>query len=92
MQKLVVIELKETSVARSTTKAEFRPVASTTVEVPWLNSFILELIVHIQQPLSIYRDSLGATSYSANIVFHSRMKHQALAFYFVREKNSTRSS
>lgn len=34
----------------------------------------------------IYCDNLGATHLSANPVFHSRMKHLALAFYFIREQ------
>ncbi|RZC24049.1 Beta-carotene isomerase D27, chloroplastic isoform D [Glycine soja] len=33
----------------------------------------------------IYCDNLGATNLSANPVFHSRMKHIALAYHFVRE-------
>lgn len=34
----------------------------------------------------IYCDNLGTTQLSANPVFHSRMKHLALAFHFVREQ------
>jgi len=34
---------------------------------------------------AIYCDNLGATHLSANPVFHSRMKHIALAYHFVRE-------
>lgn len=34
----------------------------------------------------IYCDNLGATHLSANPVFHSRMKHLALAFHFIREQ------
>lgn len=35
---------------------------------------------------TIYCDNLSATHYAANLVFHSRMKHLALAFYFVHKK------
>jgi len=33
----------------------------------------------------IYCDNLGATHLSANLVFHSCMKHIALVYHFVRE-------
>ena len=33
----------------------------------------------------IYCDNLGATYVSANLVFHSKMKHLGLDYHFVRE-------
>lgn len=33
----------------------------------------------------IYCDNVGATQLSANPVFHSRMKHLAIDYYFVRD-------
>lgn len=77
---------KQNSLARSSTEAEFRAVASTTAEILWLKSQLKELGVCIQQVPTIYCDNLGATHYSVNPVFHSRMKHLALDFHFVREE------
>ena len=35
---------------------------------------------------TIFCDNLSATHYSTNLVFHSRMKHLAIDFHYVREK------
>lgn len=59
---------------------------STTTEVHWLTSLLSELGFQSVTTPTIYYDNLSATSYSANPVFHSRMKHLALDFHFVREK------
>ncbi|KAJ9555786.1 hypothetical protein OSB04_010400 [Centaurea solstitialis] len=76
----------ESTLARSSTEAEFRAVASTTTEVQWLTSLLSELGFSSTTIPTIYCDNLSATSYSENPVFHSRMKHLALDFHFVREK------
>ena len=60
--------------------------ATTSAEVMWLRSLLQELDVHVNNPPSIYCDNLRATHYAANSIFHSRMKHLALAFHFVREQ------
>lgn len=77
---------KQQGLARSSTEAEFRAVASTTAEIIWLQSLLSELDIKLDHTPGIYCDNLSATHYSANPVFHSRMKHLALAFHFVREK------
>ncbi|KAJ9556373.1 hypothetical protein OSB04_010987 [Centaurea solstitialis] len=77
---------RQSTLARSSTEAEFRAVASTTTEVQWLTSLLTELGFSSSTTPTIYCDNLSATSYSANPVFHSRMKHLALDFHFVREK------
>ncbi|KAJ0491830.1 putative RNA-directed DNA polymerase [Helianthus annuus] len=77
---------RQSTLARSSTEAEFRAVASTTTEVQWLISLLVELGLKSTVTPAIYCDNLSATHYSANPVFHSRMKHLALDFHFVREK------
>ena len=81
------MEFEETrSVARSSTEAEYRSVASITAEITWLQSLLSELGVHLPTIPTIYCDNIGATYLCANPVFHSRMKHIAIDFHFVREK------
>lgn len=78
---------RQPTLARSSTEAEFRAVASTTTEVQWIIiSLMSELGYKSNATPTIYCDNLSAIHYPANPVFHSRMKHLALDFHFVREK------
>ena len=76
---------KQKGVARSSTEAEYRAIAHTTGELLWLRNLFLELRITITSQPVLYCDNLGATFLSANPVFDSKMKHLALAFYFIRE-------
>lgn len=76
---------KQSGVARSSTEAEYRSVANTAAEIRWVCSLLTELGVRLPTTLVVYCDNVGATYLSANHVFHSRMKHLALDFHFVRE-------
>lgn len=76
---------KQKSVARSTTEAEYRSVADTAAELRWGLSLAKELGVPISGRPTIYCDNIGATQLCSNHVFHTRMKHVALDYHFVRE-------
>ena len=76
---------KQHSVARSSTEAEYRSVANTAAEIIWVFSLLTELGLFLTSTLTIYCDNVGATYLSANPIFHSRMKHLALDFHFVRQ-------
>jgi len=76
---------KQRSVARFSTKAEYKALADTVSELLWVLSLLIELSHTPKANAVIYCDNLGATHLSANPVFHSRMKHIALAYHFVRE-------
>ena len=67
-------------------ETEYKALAHTTAELMWVMALFGEL-GHLQRrPPVIYCDNLGATSLSANLVFHSRMKYITLAYHFVREQ------
>ncbi|WVY99792.1 hypothetical protein V8G54_025862 [Vigna mungo] len=76
---------KQRFVARSSTEAEYKALANTTSELLWVLSLFSELGHMPRTNPVIYCDNLGATTLSVNPVFHSRMKHIALAYHFVRE-------
>lgn len=76
---------KQTGVARSSTEAEYRSVANTASELRWVTSLLQELGASLPSTPTIYCDNIGATYLSANPVFHSKMKHLALDFHFVRD-------
>ncbi|RVW24879.1 Retrovirus-related Pol polyprotein from transposon RE2 [Vitis vinifera] len=77
---------KQRTVARSSTEAEYRSVASTAAEIRWICSLFTELGVTLPQQPIIYCDNVGATNLCSNPVFHSRMKHVALDYHFIREQ------
>jgi Reverse transcriptase (RNA-dependent DNA polymerase) len=76
---------KQTTVARSSTEAEYRGLAMVTAEVVWLQSVFRELGVQTSV-LILWCDNLGATFLASNPAFHSRTKHIELDFHFVQEK------
>lgn len=77
---------KQKTVARSSTEAEYKSVASTAADLVWVRNLLEELQVTCQKPPVIYCDNLGATYVAANPVFHSRMKHVEIDYHFVREQ------
>ncbi|CAH9094778.1 unnamed protein product [Cuscuta epithymum] len=76
---------KQKSVSRSSTEAEYRAVAHTSAEILWVQNLLQELGVQLSQPPQLLCDNQGATYVCVNPVFHSRMKHVALDFFFVRD-------
>ena len=74
------------TLTRSSTEAEFRVVTSTTTEIDWLQSLMTELGYAFTITPTIFCNNLSATHYSTNFIFHSRMKHLAIDFHYVRDK------
>ncbi|KAL5820074.1 hypothetical protein ACOSQ4_023916 [Xanthoceras sorbifolium] len=77
---------KQHTVARSSTEAEYRAIASAAAELNWIGHLIQELRLQVPGPPVIYCDNAGATYVCANPIFHSRMKHVAIDFFFVRDQ------
>ena len=75
---------KQCTVARSSTEAEYRAISITAVvEFQWVKSLLLEHLVPVPSPPTLFSDNLGATYLYANPIFHSRMKHLAIDYHFV---------
>src|SRR5262249_19820714 len=77
---------KQHTIARSSTEAEYRSLASIATEISWLINLLSELGLSLFKPPRLLYDNIGATYLCANPVFHSRMKHIALDYHFVRDK------
>lgn len=77
---------RQKSVSRSSTEAEYKALANGAAELSWVQNLLLELGLHIPKPPTLLCDNAGATYLCANPVYHSRMKHVALDYHFVREK------
>jgi Reverse transcriptase (RNA-dependent DNA polymerase) len=76
---------KQTTVARSSTEAEYHGLAMVTAEVVWLKTLFCELGLVLPAPI-LWCDNLGATFLANNPAFHARTKHIELDYHFVREK------
>lgn len=75
---------KQNGVARSSTEAEYRAVANAAAEVRWICNILTELGITIPVKPVVYCDNVGAIFLCDNPVFHSRMKHIAIDYHFVR--------
>ena len=81
---------KQRTVARSSEEVEYRAVASAVAETNWVTNLLKELHVPLLDLPRIYCDNVGATYLCQNPVFHSRMKHIAVDFHFVRDQVQTK--
>ncbi|KAK9057120.1 hypothetical protein SSX86_024487 [Deinandra increscens subsp. villosa] len=76
---------RQKSVSRSSTEAEYKALANATAELLWVKNLLHELGISITTSPTLFCDNTGATYLCANPVYHSRMKHVALDYHFVRE-------
>jgi len=78
---------KQAALARSSTEAEYRAVATTVEEAEGIRSLLSELDIKVPLPINILTDNRGASFIANNPICHSKMKHVAMDFHFVREKS-----
>jgi hypothetical protein len=76
---------KKRAIARSSTEAKYRALATAAAESMWLLSLFQEMKFTLTQPPTLLCDNLGATHLSFNPVQHSRMKHIQIDIHFVRD-------
>jgi len=78
---------KQTSIALSTTEAEYMAMTQASKEIIWLQVLIEELgaLTHIEQMSTLYGDNQGALALAHNPEYHARTKHIDIQYHFVRE-------
>lgn len=76
---------KQATVARSSTEAEYRDLAQASAELVWICQLLQDLHIFLAVPPHLSCDNISSLSLASNPVFHSKMKHMALDFHFVRE-------
>jgi len=77
---------KQTTVSRSSVKAEFRSLTIVVAELVWILGLMKEIGCEVTLPVSVFSDSKSAMQIAANPVYHERTKHIDVDCYFVREK------
>lgn len=77
---------KQTVVARSSTEAEYRAMASCSCEIIWLVALLKDFGVTQPGAVVMHYDNQSAISLSKNPVYHERTKHVEIDCHFIREK------
>ncbi|XP_021599688.1 uncharacterized mitochondrial protein AtMg00810-like [Manihot esculenta] len=77
---------KQHTIARSSTEAEHRSMAHTAAELTWLGYLLDDLRVYPTKPPILYGDNLSALHLTVNPVLHTRSKHVALDYHYVRKR------
>ena len=77
---------KQRVVSRSSTKAEYRAMASVACEITWVLQLLKDLKVEHSKPTMLFCDNQVALYITANLVFHVRTKHIEVECHLVRDK------
>lgn len=75
---------KQSTVSRSTAKAEYRSMCTAACELKWISYILQDLKLPINTPLKLYYDNDAAVAIVRNPVFHERTKHIEIDCHIVR--------
>lgn len=76
---------KRHSNACSSTKVEYKSVASTVAALCWVQSLLFELDISDTKSPRVYCDNVGAIYLYSNHIFHSCMNHICIDFHFISD-------
>jgi hypothetical protein len=77
---------KQSMVANSNSKTEFRAMAHGMCEILWLKILLKELGFDSKDPMGLYCDNKMAISIADNPIQHDRTKHVEIDQHFIKEK------
>lgn len=75
---------KQPTIARWSTEAEYKAIANTYNEVPWITHLLLDIGHPLGFIPTIWCDNLSATYLTISLVQHTRIKHVELNYYIVK--------
>ncbi|CAN6443929.1 unnamed protein product [Victoria cruziana] len=76
---------KQSKVFLSSTEAEYRAMATTTMELVWLKSLLKDMGVSSINNVKMFCDNKSAIYIASNHTFHERTKHIEMDCHYVRE-------
>ncbi|KAM2633068.1 hypothetical protein EV1_023727 [Malus domestica] len=76
---------KQSTVARSSTEAEYRSLAHTAAEITWICKIFRDIGFPLSKVPVVWCDNVSAISLSSNPVFHARTKHVEIDYHYIRE-------
>ena len=76
---------KQSSVALSTTEAEYIALSVAVREAIWLRKLLTDLFDHEMDPTIIHCDNQSCVKLSENPVFHDRSKHIEIKYHYIRD-------
>jgi hypothetical protein len=78
---------KQHVIALSSTEAEYITLTHALKEVVWLRSLLGEIYDDelLDRAVTVFSDNKSAISMVKNNIFHSRMKHIAIRYHYIRE-------
>ena len=76
---------EQTSIALSTTEAEYMSMTQAAKEIIWLRVLLKELgaITHVRQMSQLHGDTQGALALARNPEYHARTKHIDIQYHFI---------
>ena len=76
---------KENCTSQSTIEAEYVAAAVNCSNIVWFKQLLQGMKVEIKEPVVMYFDKTSAINMSKNLVMHSKIKHIAIKYHFVKE-------
>jgi hypothetical protein len=76
---------KQQKVSLSSTEAEYRAMATTTMEIVWIHQLLEDMGITIEGPTKLCCDNKSAIYIAKNHTFHERTKHIEMDCHYVRE-------
>jgi hypothetical protein len=76
---------KQSSMALSTTEAEYISLIVAVYEAMWLHKLLIDLFDHEMDPNTIHCDNQSCVKLFDNPVFHNRSKHIEIKYHYIKD-------
>ena len=78
--------IEQSTVAQSSTEAEYMSISAIVNEIKWINIMLSELSINVAKPITIYCDNQSAIQISKDDALHKRTKHIDIKHHFIRNE------